>query len=158
MLLTFITKLISPETSIFYFLCLMKKRIRIQNIKMLLFGLIRKHILITITITLLSLFITNQFELKTVKQLLSLFHNSNLKHIFCFYFRTISERTRRRVIITFHRADELTTAFEFQAAHLFITPRTSLIPTLLKTSPKPKNDGNDVKVPIKEILSPGKKI
>jgi hypothetical protein len=75
-----------------------------------------------------------------------------------FSLRTISERTRRRVIITFHRADELTTAFEFQAAHLFITPRTSLIPTLLKTSPKPKNDGNDVKVPIKEILSPGKKI
>ena len=146
----------------FAFFYLKKKQIQIQNIKMLLSGLITKHIFIKITITLLSLFITKPIWIQSSKILLSLFLNSDQNHwrvVFLrFSFRTISERTRRRVIITFHRADELTTAFEFQAAHLFITPRTSLIPTLLKTSPKPKNDGNDVKVPIKEILSPGKKI
>ena len=52
-----------------------------------------------------------------------------------FHFRTIQERTRRRVMITFHRGHELTSAFEFQAAaHLFTTPRSSVIPAIMKTS------------------------
>ena len=70
--------------------------------------------------------------------------------------RTIQERTRRRVIITFHRANELTTTFELTTArHLFSvaasTPRTSIIPSILKTSPKSKN-----KEKKKPMLSPGK--
>ena len=72
------------------------------------------------------------------------------------FSRTIQERTRRRVIITFHRANELTTTFELTTArHLFngATPRTSIIPSILKTSPKSKNgSGKEKKKP---MLSPG---
>jgi hypothetical protein len=80
MFLRFITKLISPETFEFCFFYLKKKQIQIQNIKMLLSGLITKHIFIKITITLLSLFITKPIWIQSSKILLSLFLNSDLKH------------------------------------------------------------------------------
>ena len=77
-----------------------------------------------------------------------------------FLNRTIKERTRRRVIITFHRPNELTTTFELTTArHLFSTSphASSIIPTLIKTTPKPKNEAQGQKVPI-PILSPGSSI